>query len=100
MTWKKSVPAYTVAEGGGKFYIVHGGKEVRTPMGNPLRTAYRDLAQEVAGELERNGPDPTAGTSMYVCLFTARLRNQSGKGRPDRKLVGAVALRSSSRKVL
>jgi hypothetical protein len=68
MTWKKSVPAYTVAEDGGKFYIVHGGEEVTTPMGNLLRTVFRDLAQEVAEDLERNGADPTAGTSMYVCL--------------------------------
>jgi hypothetical protein len=37
-------------------------------MGHPLRTTFKDLAEEMVEDLERNGPDPTAGVSMYNCL--------------------------------
>ena len=59
---------YTVAEDGEGFLILEDGEPVATPMGHPLRTRFRDLAEEIADDLERQGPDPTAGVSMYTSL--------------------------------
>lgn len=63
----KSTPRYTVARDGDEYHILHGDKPVATPMGNPLRTIFKDLAEEMTEDLERQGPDPTAGVSMYNC---------------------------------
>ncbi|MCC6486399.1 MAG: hypothetical protein IT364_02785 [Candidatus Hydrogenedentes bacterium] len=60
--------ALTVAQEGEEFCILHTGRPVATPMGNPTRTGIRTLAVEVAEDLARQGPDPGAGVNMYTCL--------------------------------
>jgi hypothetical protein len=52
---------------GDNFLILSDEGEVRTPMGKPLRTPHRSLAEEIARDLEQLGSDPLAGESMYNC---------------------------------
>lgn len=64
----QSRETYTVSQDGEEFLILEYGEPVATPMGQRLRTRFQELAEEIADDLERQGPDPTAGVSMYTCL--------------------------------
>lgn len=59
---------YVVKQDGDHYCVVREGHIVTTPRGNPLRTTIKALAEEIAEDLERQGPDPGAGISMYLCL--------------------------------
>jgi hypothetical protein len=47
------------------FAVVSGGAPVRTPMGTPVVSRHRPLAEEVAADVARYGVDPTAKTTLF-----------------------------------
>jgi hypothetical protein len=50
----------------GEWWAVWGGDgPVRTPMGTPVVSRHRGLAEEVAADVERWGTDPTAKTTTF-----------------------------------
>jgi hypothetical protein len=54
-----------VSQVGAWFAVVSEGAPVRTPMGTPVVSRHRALAEEVAADVERHGVDPTAKTTMF-----------------------------------
>lgn len=54
-----------VAQVGEWWAVVSGAEPVRTPMGTPLVSRHRALAEEVAGDVARHGVDPTAKTTTF-----------------------------------
>jgi len=45
--------------------VVSGDGPVRTPMGTPVVSRHRALAEEVAADVARHGTDPTARTTTF-----------------------------------
>lgn len=58
-------PATHLLQHGDWFAVVSGGEAVRTPMGTPLVSRFRALAEEVAADVSRWGVDPTAKTTTF-----------------------------------
>jgi hypothetical protein len=54
-----------VTQVGEWFAVVSGGAPVRTPMGTPVVSRHRALAEEAAEDVERYGTDPTAKTTTF-----------------------------------
>jgi len=54
-----------VAQVEGWWAVVSGGEPVRTPMGTPVVSRHRALAEEVAADVSRYGGDPTAKTTTF-----------------------------------
>jgi hypothetical protein len=54
-----------VAQFGEWWAVVSGGEPVRTPMGTPVVSRHRGLAEEVAADVSRYGSDPTAKTTTF-----------------------------------
>lgn len=54
-----------VAQVGEWWAVVAGTEPVRTPMGTPLVSRHRALADEVAADVARWGADPTAKTTTF-----------------------------------
>lgn len=55
----------SVAQVGDWFAVVTPGGPVRTPMGTPVVSRHRALAEEVAADVARWGDDPTARTTTF-----------------------------------
>jgi hypothetical protein len=50
----------------GEWWVVqHAGEMLRTPGGAPVVSRFRELADEVAADVARFGPDPTAKASTF-----------------------------------
>ncbi len=50
----------------GEWWVVqHAGEMLRTPGGTPVVSRFRELADEVAADVARFGPDPTAKGSTF-----------------------------------
>jgi hypothetical protein len=55
----------SVQQHGDWFAVLSGGEPVRTPMGTPMVSRHRALAEEVAADVARWGSDPTAKTTTF-----------------------------------
>jgi hypothetical protein len=54
---------YQVMRSGQRYTVVHDGEPARSALGQPFTTAYRLLADDLCGELNRHAPAPRAETS-------------------------------------
>lgn len=55
----------SVQQHGDWFAVLSGDEPVRTPMGTPMVSRHRALAEEVAADVARWGTDPTAKTTTF-----------------------------------
>ncbi|MGB8933429.1 MAG: hypothetical protein WCC48_19455 [Anaeromyxobacteraceae bacterium] len=55
----------SVAQFGAWWAVVSGDQPVRTPMGTPVVSRHRALAEEAAADVTRWGADPTAKTTTF-----------------------------------
>lgn len=86
---------YTIKQKGKKYAFLDDGQALLTPMGNPVVTAYKSLADRLLADLNTHGDDPSDPVSL-VAFHYAMIDFFSTMPREDLELSIVIGLSPES----